>query len=171
MLCCIPDQLKCSVWVSEIYVLWAKQQEKERIKNGLSQRNFINCLSSHSPIFSFQQPHTKEGSLVSFTRRRQPLSALLSPSPHKPSSPQGGRSSQALTEGASQGAPARARWVGDGVPGAWFPLRTILSRFLSVKTYLGIICQNGLAGASKLVLFVPVRSWGVGICLPSLGEV
>lgn len=104
MLCCIPDQLKCSVWVSETHGV----RERENQEWSFSEQ-FYKLPLLYPPVFPFQQPHTKEGSLVSFTRWRQPLSAVLSPSPHKPSSPQGGRRSQALTEGASQRAPARAR--------------------------------------------------------------
>lgn len=108
MLYTILDQLKCSVWGSETCGVWARKKEQEGMEIGLSQSNYINSLPFHPPNFPFQQPHTKERPPVSFTWRRQPLSALLSPSPYKPPSPQGGRCSQAFTEAANQGPPGRA---------------------------------------------------------------
>lgn len=69
---------------------------------------YFYCLSNSKHFLEqILQPHTKERSLESFIWWRQPLCALLSPSSYQPSSPQGGGCSQALTEGASQGPPAR----------------------------------------------------------------
>lgn len=50
MLHCIPAQLKCSVWISETHGVMGQTAREEGSKNGLSQSNFIKCLSSHPPI-------------------------------------------------------------------------------------------------------------------------
>ena len=143
------------------------------METGLSQSNYINCLPFHPPNFPFQQPYTKERSLVSLTWWRKPLSALLSPSPYKPSSPQGGRCPQAPTEGASQGPPARAWWVGDGVTWARFLLRTILQMFLTAQDLSRCDCWDLSRWVvqqvpSKLVLFATIRLQDVGTSSPFL---
>lgn len=142
MLCSIPDQLKFSVWGSETCGIVGQRGSKRNRDWSLSEY-YINCLPFHPPIFSFQQPHTKERSLVSFTWWRQPLSALLSPSPYKPSSPQGGRCSQAVAEGASHGPPARAWWVVMEWLGQSFLLGQTYPSVFEHRIYLGKFCHNG----------------------------